>query len=70
MRLLVNLRHLEAHNVELEGELPSEELEIDTRDELIQLGGPLRYKLEVQQVEDGLLVQGKLGMELDCRCAR
>jgi uncharacterized protein len=66
----VNLRHLEAHNVRLRGELPPEELDIDTRDEVIQLGGPLRYDLEVQKVDEALLVQGRLEVELSCQCVR
>ncbi len=70
MPLLVNLRHLEAHNVRLTGELPVEELDLDTRDEMIQVRGPLQYDLEVQQVEEGLLVQGRLRLAIDCHCVR
>ena len=55
MPLVVNLRHLEAHNVVLKGELPVEELDIDPRDEVIQVRQPLEYDLEVQKLEDGLL---------------
>ncbi len=70
MPLIVNLRHLEEHNVRLEGSLPIEELEIDTRDEMIRVAQPLEYALEVQKLEGGLLIQGRLGMELDCQCVR
>ena len=70
MPLTVNLRHLEAHNVQLEGELPAEELDIDTRDEMLQLNHPLHYHLEAQKVEDGVLVQGRLRIDLDCKCVR
>jgi len=70
MALLVNLRHLEADNVRLEGELPVEELDIDTRDEMIRVGGPLRYVLDVQKLEGGLLVQGRLHLGLKCQCVR
>ena len=70
MPLLVNLRHLEAHNIELEGELPAKELDIDTRDEMIGVTEPLRYELEVQQLEGGLLVTGRLNLPLDCQCVR
>ena len=52
MPLVVNLRHLEAHNVRLEGELPVEELDIDSRDEVIQVTQPLEHDLEVQKLED------------------
>ena len=70
MSLQVNLRHLEAHPVHLEGELAPGELDIDTRDEVIQLGGPLEYDLEVQKLEGGLLVQGRLALRLKCQCVR
>ncbi len=70
MPLLVNLRHLQAHNVHLQGELPVEDLDIDSRDEVIQVNQPLQYDLEVQQVEGGLLLQGHLHLLLDCECVR
>jgi uncharacterized protein len=70
MPLLVNLRHLEAHNLHLEGELPVEELDLNTRDELIQAKEPLRYDFEVQKLEDSLLAQGQLQITLECKCAR
>jgi uncharacterized protein len=70
MPLKINLRHLEAHNVKLEGQLPAEELDLDTRDEMIRVDKPLEYNLEVQKVEDGLLVQGRLSLVLECQCVR
>ena len=70
MPLLVNLRHLEAHNVRLEGQLPAEELDLDARDEMVRVTEPLRYDVEVQKVEDGLLVQGRLCLPLECQCVR
>jgi uncharacterized protein len=70
MSFLVNLRHLEAHNVRLEGELPVEKLDIDTRDEMIRLVEPLRYELEAQKLEGALLVQGELHLVLECQCVR
>jgi uncharacterized protein len=70
MPLVVNLRHLEAHNIRLAGELPVRELDIDTRDEVIQVNLPLEHELEVQRLEDGLLVQGHLRLALDCQCVR
>jgi len=70
MPLTVNLRHLEAHDLSLEGEIPVEELDVDTRDEIIQVNHPLKYKVQVQKVEDGLLVQGHLHLTLDCECVR
>ena len=70
MSLLVNLRHLEAHPVDLAGQLPVSELDIDVRDEIIRLDRPLQYKLEVQKFEGGLLVQGRLHLDLQCVCVR
>src|SRR5205085_6059747 len=70
MPLVVNLRHLEAHNIRLQGELPVKELEIDPRDEVIQVKEPLEHDLEVQKLEGGLLVQGRLGLRLECECVR
>ena len=64
------MRHLEAHNIELEGKLPVEELDIDSRDEIIQLKQPLEYRLEAQKLTDSLLLQGRLRLVLDCKCVR
>ena len=70
MPITVNLRHLETDNVKLEGQLPVEELDIDNSDEVVRATQPLSYQLEVQTVEDGLLVQGRLRLVLDCECVR
>jgi uncharacterized protein len=70
MGLLVNLRHLDQHNQRLRGHLTGEELDIDTKDEVMQLRQPVSYDLEVQQLETSLLVQGRLAWELSCQCVR
>jgi uncharacterized metal-binding protein YceD (DUF177 family) len=70
MRPEVNLRHLEEGPVSLEDELTPEELDIDTKGTLIRINEPLKYELEVQKMEGGLLVQGTLSLALDCECAR
>jgi len=70
MPLLVNLRHLETHEIRLKGKLPVKELDIDPHDEVIQVREPLEHDLEVQKLEDGLLVQGHLHLALDCQCVR
>lgn len=70
MPLSINLRHLEAHNVHLKGELAVSELDLDTGDELIRPEAPLHYELEVQQMEQSLLIQGRLRLTLKCECAR
>lgn len=70
MPLLVNLRHLEARNLRLQGELPARQLDFDARDEMIRAEDPLRYDFEVQKVEHGLLAQGRLWLTLHCQCVR
>ena len=70
MALTVNLRHLEEQELHLQGELSVEELELDPRDEVIQVGPPLEYDLEVQKLESGLLLQGSLCLVLRCQCVR
>ena len=68
--LSVNLRHLEEHNLELCGELPAADLDMETGDEMVHVGGPLRYDLEAQKLGSGLLVRGSLRLTLECRCVR
>ena len=70
MPLLVNLRHLEDHPVQFQGNLSVAELDIDTKDEVIQLKMPLEYELEVERMDGGLLVQGSLQLILECECVR
>jgi uncharacterized protein len=70
MSLIVNLRHLAAHSARLRGELSVAELDLDPRDEVIQVTRPLRHDLEVQKLEGGLLLQGRLHLILDCQCVR
>lgn len=70
MSLKVNLRHLEPHSVQLEGELPAAALDIEIRDEVIQLDSPLQYALEVEKLEHALLVRGRLHLTLHCQCVR
>ena len=68
--LSVNLRHLEAHEIHLKGELPVKELDFDLRDELIRVEKPLRYDLTAEKLHDSILVQGSLQLTLDCECVR
>jgi uncharacterized protein len=70
MSLRINLRHLEEHSLRLKGELMVAELDLDPKDEVIQVNQPLDYDLEVQQLEGGLLLQGRLHLSLDCQCVR
>jgi DUF177 domain-containing protein len=68
--LSVTLRHLEAHEVRLRGELSVEELDFGVNDEMIRVGRPLRYDLGVEKLHDGLLLTGSLRLLLDCQCVR
>jgi uncharacterized protein len=70
MPLVVNLRHLEEHDVILRGELPVDELDLDTRDEMIGVTQPLRHELEVQLLDRSLLIRGSLRLTLECQCVR
>lgn len=70
MPLLVNLRHIERETLELEGELSAEELDLVTLDELIQLAQPVTYELEAEQLDDAILVQGRVEAVFKCECAR
>ena len=70
MPLIVNLRHLEEHNAVMRGELPVDELDMDTRDAMIQVTQPLQYDIEVQKMEESLLVRGSLQLPLECQCVR
>jgi uncharacterized protein len=55
----------------LEGELPSEELELELHDEIIRPAGPLEYDLEAEKIDDGdALVQGELRLNFEYDCVR
>jgi uncharacterized protein len=68
--LSVNLRHLEEHELHLQGELPAGALDFGLRDELLRAEKPLRYDLQVEKLDDSLLVTGSLRLVLDCECVR
>ena len=70
MSLKVNLRHLEVHEQHLKGDLPPGDLDFCLQDEMITVEKPLRYDLQVETVAQGILVQGKLALTLDCQCVR
>ncbi len=70
MPLTFNLRHIEAKDLALHGELPSEELELELHDEMIRPAGPLSYDLEVQRIEGAALVQGEISLPLEFDCVR
>lgn len=70
MPLIINLRHLEKKNLQLDGELDPAELELTALDPLVKANQPVTYELEVQRIEDSLLAQGTIAADLDCECVR
>jgi len=70
MSLIINLRHLEDHGLQLKGELPVAELDLAVNDELIRLTRPLRYDLSVELLHDAVLATGSLALPLECECSR
>ena len=70
MPLAINLRHLEAHDLQLKGELPASELDLGLRDDIIRAEKPLYYELEAQELDDAVLVRGLLRLPLQCLCVR
>jgi len=70
MPIHVNMARLERGTVELEGEVPLEELEIEEVDDLVGCTSPLKYDLEVDLVGDAVLARGLLEWPFDCHCAR
>jgi uncharacterized metal-binding protein YceD (DUF177 family) len=70
MPLKVNIRHVENDEVELRGELPAGELDLDCADDLVHVRQPVHYELTAQKTGRDVLVQGKVWLTLDCECAR
>jgi uncharacterized protein len=70
MALIINLRHLDGQDLHLEGEIPAEELDLGEIDELMRPASGLKYDIEVERHERGLLLQGRLSLSLECECAR
>src|ERR1700722_5654209 len=70
MALKVNLSHLAAQEPHLKGDLPVEGLVFGLKDDMMAAKKPLHYDLQVEKVEHGLLVQGRLELALDCQCVR
>jgi uncharacterized protein len=70
MLIKVNLRLLEKKPALLEGEVDFSELAPGIKDELIRLTGPVKYWLTVEKQAQGVHVQGRLGAEVQCDCAR
>jgi uncharacterized protein len=70
MPLIINLRHLEDKDLELQGEISAEELELNNLDELVRVHQPLHYDLTVQKTGDQILVRGQFDLIMECECSR
>ena len=70
MPLTFNIRHLENKDLHLEGELPTEDLELDLHDDMVRPGKVMTYDLEVQRLEGGALVQGSVHLPVEYTCVR
>jgi len=70
MPLLLQLDALNRGAVSLNGELPLAELEMVSLDELVEPAGPLEYNLVAEKNGESILLEGSLGMLLNCECAR
>ncbi|MCF7669261.1 MAG: YceD family protein [Verrucomicrobia bacterium] len=70
MAVRINIRQLEKNDQFLAGEVSLSELEIETFDECIRIGSPLKYKMKASLLEDNVLVQGRLEIALDLDCVR
>ena len=70
MPLLLKIENLAKGPVHLRGELAVDELQMESLDELIEIGGPLEYDLTAKRAGDNISLQGSMGMRLKCECAR
>ena len=62
MPLLLKIETLAKGPVRLRGELAMDELQMESLDELIEIGGPLEYDLTAKRAGDNISLQGSMGM--------
>lgn len=71
MPLKINLKRLEAGPEEYRGRLSINELDMDTRDDLIRAAAPMKYCLSAEFWEKGgILLSGTIEQSFRCECAR
>ncbi|MBI4658779.1 MAG: DUF177 domain-containing protein [Verrucomicrobia bacterium] len=70
MPLTFNLRHLEKKDLQLQGEWPAEDLDVEGVDELVRMNEPVRYDITIERLKQSVLVRGRLRFVLNCHCAR
>lgn len=68
--LKVNLRHLEGKDLNLVGQVSVEAMELDSKDEMIHPIQPVQFDLMASLQGEGVLIQGRVEVVLDCRCVR
>ena len=61
MPLLLKIETLAKGAVRLRGELAVDELQMESLDELIKIGGPLEYDLTAKRAGDNISLQGRMG---------
>lgn len=70
MAISLNLVNVQKKPQWLEGSVTPEELEFESRDELIHINQPLHYDLNADWMGDAVLVQGDVELPTECECAR
>ncbi len=70
MPLLLKIESLAKGPVHLEGKLTVDELQMESLDELVEIGEPLEYDLTASRAGDSISIRGRMGMRLNCECAR
>ena len=72
MPINVHLEQLEEQDLQLDGELPADalDLQLSSNEGLIHSADTLKYKLEATHADDNLIVQGQMEIALACDCAR
>ncbi len=70
MPLTFNIRHLEGKDLHLEGQLASEELDLELNDDMIRPAEMLEYDLEAEQIDGAALVQGQIHLDIHYTCVR
>ncbi len=70
MPLLVNLKHLENGQKRFQGQLPLEDLDVETQDELIQPSSGIDYDFTAEIHGTNILARGQIKMSFRFECAR
>ena len=70
MPLEINIKHLENGEKNYQGEIPLEELNLDTQDELIRPCSGLKYDFSAEIHEKNVLFRGAIRLSFRFECAR